>query len=70
MAVEGLVTLTLLTTKGVTTTKPIVSLVVTSGLALLGGATAGGLASYQVNKRRQEEEKEGLRQELEQAKSQ
>jgi len=70
MAVEGLIGLTLLTGKGVTTTKPLISLVITNALALVGGTTAGGMVGYQVKKRFQNQEKEQLREELGQAKSQ
>ena len=70
MAVEGLMTLTLLTGKGITTTKPLIGLVVTNALALVGGTAAGGVVGYQVKRRWQNQENEELRQELEQAKGQ
>ena len=70
MAVEGLIALTLFTGKGVVTTKPFVGLVITNTLALVGATATSGVLGYQVKKRWQNEEKEQLRQELEQAKSQ
>lgn len=70
MAVEGLIGLTLLTGKGVTTTKPLVGFLITNTLALVGGTVAGGMVGYQVKKRFQNQEKEQLRQELDEAKSQ
>ncbi len=70
MAVEGLIGLTLLTGKGVVTTKPFIGLVITNTLALVGATAASGVLGYQVKKRWQNQENEQLRQELEHAKSQ
>lgn len=70
MAVEGLIGLTLLTGKGVVTSKPFVGLLITNTMALVGGTAASGVLGYQVKKRWQNQENEQLRQELEQAKSQ
>jgi predicted flap endonuclease-1-like 5' DNA nuclease len=67
--VEGLISLTLLTTKGATT-KPLLGLVVTNGLALLGGTAIGGLVTYPLTKRREGQEKERLSEALEQAQAQ
>lgn len=64
--VEGLISLTLLTSKGMTT-KPLLGLVVTNGLALVGGTALGGLVTYPLTKRREQQEKERLSEALAQA---